>query len=102
MPGDLIFTGTPQWVGMGRKPQLWLKDRDIVEVGLCSNHRNKSDCMRSREWNELLDDALLEQELVSYKYTDRVNTEVPRTPEILKQIYSLSLCTGILGIAVFR
>jgi 2-keto-4-pentenoate hydratase/2-oxohepta-3-ene-1,7-dioic acid hydratase in catechol pathway len=34
LPGDLIFTGTPQGVGMGRKPQLWLKDGDTVEVGL--------------------------------------------------------------------
>jgi len=34
LPGDLIFTGTPQGVGMGRKPQLWLKDGDIVEVAL--------------------------------------------------------------------
>ncbi|PQE28268.1 fumarylacetoacetate hydrolase protein [Rutstroemia sp. NJR-2017a WRK4] len=34
MPGDVIFTGTPQGVGMGRKPQLWLQDGDIVEVGL--------------------------------------------------------------------
>lgn len=24
----------PQGVGMGRKPPLWLKDGDIVEVGL--------------------------------------------------------------------
>jgi len=34
LPGDLIFTGTPQGVGMGRKPPLWLKDGDVVEVGL--------------------------------------------------------------------
>ncbi|UKZ73130.1 hypothetical protein TrVFT333_000771 [Trichoderma virens FT-333] len=34
MPGDVIFTGTPEGVGMGRKPQLWLKDGDVVEVGL--------------------------------------------------------------------
>ncbi|KAF4627668.1 hypothetical protein G7Y89_g10486 [Cudoniella acicularis] len=34
LPGDVIFTGTPQGVGMGRKPQLWLKDGDVVEVGL--------------------------------------------------------------------
>ncbi|KAL4875578.1 hypothetical protein BJY04DRAFT_223930 [Aspergillus karnatakaensis] len=34
LPGDLIFTGTPQGVGMGRKPALWLKDKDIVEVSL--------------------------------------------------------------------
>lgn len=29
-PGDLIFTGTPPGVGMGRTPQLWLKDGDVV------------------------------------------------------------------------
>ncbi|KAG9700911.1 hypothetical protein KCU95_g662, partial [Aureobasidium melanogenum] len=34
LPGDLIFTGTPQGVGMGRKPQVWLKDGDVVEVSL--------------------------------------------------------------------
>jgi len=34
MPGDLIFTGTPAGVGSGRKPPLWLKDGDTVEVGL--------------------------------------------------------------------
>jgi 2-keto-4-pentenoate hydratase/2-oxohepta-3-ene-1,7-dioic acid hydratase in catechol pathway len=42
LPGDLIFTGTPQGVGMGRRPQLWLKDGDVVDVelegvGTCSN-----------------------------------------------------------------
>lgn len=30
-PGDLIFTGTPHGVGMGRKPQLWMKAGDIVQ-----------------------------------------------------------------------
>ncbi|CAI7565199.1 unnamed protein product [Penicillium discolor] len=34
LPGDIIFTGTPQGVGMGRKPQVWLKDGDEVEVAL--------------------------------------------------------------------
>jgi 2-keto-4-pentenoate hydratase/2-oxohepta-3-ene-1,7-dioic acid hydratase in catechol pathway len=34
LPGDLIFTGTPQGVGMGRKPQVWLRDGDVVEVAL--------------------------------------------------------------------
>jgi 2-keto-4-pentenoate hydratase/2-oxohepta-3-ene-1,7-dioic acid hydratase in catechol pathway len=29
-PGDLIFTGTPPGVGMGRKPQVWLKNGDVV------------------------------------------------------------------------
>lgn len=31
-PGDVIFTGTPHGVGMGRKPQLWLKSGDLCEV----------------------------------------------------------------------
>jgi 2-keto-4-pentenoate hydratase/2-oxohepta-3-ene-1,7-dioic acid hydratase in catechol pathway len=31
-PGDLIFTGTPPGVGMARKPPVWLKAGDIVEV----------------------------------------------------------------------
>ena len=33
MPGDLIFTGTPPGVGMARKPPVWLKGGDVVEVG---------------------------------------------------------------------
>ncbi|MBQ2822437.1 MAG: fumarylacetoacetate hydrolase family protein [Thermoguttaceae bacterium] len=32
LPGDLIFTGTPPGVGMGRKPPLFLKDGDLCEV----------------------------------------------------------------------
>jgi 2-keto-4-pentenoate hydratase/2-oxohepta-3-ene-1,7-dioic acid hydratase in catechol pathway len=31
-PGDLIFTGTPPGVGMARKPPVWLKPGDSVEV----------------------------------------------------------------------
>jgi 2-keto-4-pentenoate hydratase/2-oxohepta-3-ene-1,7-dioic acid hydratase in catechol pathway len=31
-PGDLIFTGTPPGVGMARKPPVWLKPGDEVEV----------------------------------------------------------------------
>lgn len=30
----LTPTGRPQGVGMGRKPQVWLKDGDVIEVGL--------------------------------------------------------------------
>ncbi|KAI0022999.1 fumarylacetoacetate hydrolase [Xylariomycetidae sp. FL0641] len=42
LPGDLIFTGTPSGVGMGRNPKLWMKDGDVVEVelenvGVCTN-----------------------------------------------------------------
>jgi 2-keto-4-pentenoate hydratase/2-oxohepta-3-ene-1,7-dioic acid hydratase in catechol pathway len=32
LPGDLIFTGTPPGVGMARKPPVWLKAGDEVEV----------------------------------------------------------------------
>ena len=31
-PGDVISTGTPSGVGMGRTPPVWLQDRDTVEV----------------------------------------------------------------------
>jgi 2-keto-4-pentenoate hydratase/2-oxohepta-3-ene-1,7-dioic acid hydratase in catechol pathway len=31
-PGDLIFTGTPPGVGIARKPPVYLKDGDVVEV----------------------------------------------------------------------
>ncbi|MEU8382007.1 fumarylacetoacetate hydrolase family protein [Streptosporangium sp. NPDC048865] len=31
-PGDVVATGTPYGVGMGRTPQLWLGDGDVVEV----------------------------------------------------------------------
>ncbi|KAK9493672.1 hypothetical protein V1508DRAFT_415483 [Lipomyces doorenjongii] len=34
LPGDVIFTGTPSGVGMGRKPQYWLRDGDVVEIEL--------------------------------------------------------------------
>ncbi|MBJ3764059.1 fumarylacetoacetate hydrolase family protein [Maribius pontilimi] len=32
MPGDLICTGTPEGVGMGRSPQVFLKDGDVMEL----------------------------------------------------------------------
>lgn len=33
-PGDVITTGTPPGVGMGRKPQLFLKDGDEMHLGI--------------------------------------------------------------------
>lgn len=32
LPGDIVSTGTPSGVGMGRKPQRWLKAGDSVTV----------------------------------------------------------------------
>jgi len=34
LPGDMVSTGTPAGVGMGRKPQRWLKVGDTVTVTL--------------------------------------------------------------------
>jgi 2-keto-4-pentenoate hydratase/2-oxohepta-3-ene-1,7-dioic acid hydratase in catechol pathway len=31
-PGDVIATGTPDGVGLGRKPPLWMKGGDRLEV----------------------------------------------------------------------
>ncbi|EGD83290.1 fumarylacetoacetate hydrolase domain-containing protein 2B [Salpingoeca rosetta] len=35
-PGDIILTGTPPGVGCFRKPPVWLKDGDVVEVEIDS------------------------------------------------------------------
>lgn len=34
MPGDIIATGTPPGVGMGRKPQQFLEPGDVVTLGI--------------------------------------------------------------------
>lgn len=33
-PGDIISTGTPPGVGMGQKPPVYLKDGDVIELGI--------------------------------------------------------------------
>ncbi|HEX4270924.1 MAG TPA: fumarylacetoacetate hydrolase family protein [Rhizomicrobium sp.] len=33
-PGDIISTGTPPGVGMGKKPQIWLKEGDVITLGI--------------------------------------------------------------------
>jgi len=46
--GDLISTGTPHGVGMGMKPQMFLKDSDIVELeidGLGKQRQICKNCM---------------------------------------------------------
>jgi 2,4-didehydro-3-deoxy-L-rhamnonate hydrolase len=30
LPGDVVFTGTPSGVGLGRTPQRWLADGDVL------------------------------------------------------------------------
>ena len=34
MPGDVITTGTPPGVGLGMKPPLFLKEGDVMELGI--------------------------------------------------------------------
>jgi 2-keto-4-pentenoate hydratase/2-oxohepta-3-ene-1,7-dioic acid hydratase in catechol pathway len=34
LPGDIISTGTPAGVGLGMNPQVYLKEGDIVELGI--------------------------------------------------------------------
>jgi 2-keto-4-pentenoate hydratase/2-oxohepta-3-ene-1,7-dioic acid hydratase in catechol pathway len=34
LPGDVITTGTPPGVGMGMKPQTWLKAGDVMTLGI--------------------------------------------------------------------
>ena len=33
-PGDIISTGTPPGVGMGKKPPLYLKSGDTMKLGI--------------------------------------------------------------------
>ncbi len=34
MPGDIISTGTPEGVGLGQKPPFYLKEGDVIELGI--------------------------------------------------------------------
>jgi 2,4-didehydro-3-deoxy-L-rhamnonate hydrolase len=34
LPGDVISTGTPAGVGLGFKPPLYIKDGDVIELGI--------------------------------------------------------------------
>jgi len=34
LPGDIISTGTPAGVGLGMKPPTYLKDGDMIELGI--------------------------------------------------------------------
>jgi ureidoglycolate lyase len=35
LPGDIITTGTPPGVGLGKKPEpIWLKPGDVMTLGI--------------------------------------------------------------------
>ncbi len=42
-PGDVISTGTPPGVGMGRKPPRYLKAGDVVELGIAGLGQQRQD-----------------------------------------------------------
>jgi len=50
LPGDIVSTGTPAGVGLGFNPNIFLKEGDVVELGidglgtskqLCNDYKNK-------------------------------------------------------------
>jgi len=42
-PGDIITTGTPPGVGMGRKPQRFLKKGDQLRLGIAGLGEQQAD-----------------------------------------------------------
>ena len=44
-PGDIISTGTPPGVGMGMKPQRFLKPGDVVELGIEGLGNQRQTCV---------------------------------------------------------
>jgi 2,4-diketo-3-deoxy-L-fuconate hydrolase len=47
LPGDVISTGTPPGVGMGRKPQLFLKPGDVVELDIEGLGNQRQECIQA-------------------------------------------------------
>ena len=48
LPGDIISTGTPFGVGLGLNPPKYLKDGDIVELGIDGLGISKQTCVSYR------------------------------------------------------
>ncbi len=45
LPGDIISTGTPAGVGLGFKPPVYLKQGDVVELGIDGLGTSKQHCV---------------------------------------------------------
>lgn len=45
LPGDIISTGTPAGVGLGMKPAVFLKEGDIMELGIDGLGTSKQKCV---------------------------------------------------------
>lgn len=48
VPGDVISTGTPHGVGLGRKPPLWMKAGDVIEVEISGVEVLRNDVVAER------------------------------------------------------
>jgi len=47
-PGDVIATGTPPGVGLGMKPQVWLKEGDEIALGIGGLGEQRQKVLRDR------------------------------------------------------
>jgi 2-keto-4-pentenoate hydratase/2-oxohepta-3-ene-1,7-dioic acid hydratase in catechol pathway len=45
MPGDVVTTGTPPGVGMGKKPQRFLKPGDVMTLGIKGLGQQRQECV---------------------------------------------------------
>ena len=43
-PGDVILTGTPHGVGLGRDPKVYMQDGDVIEVEIEGIGRLENAC----------------------------------------------------------
>ena len=43
-PGDVILTGTPSGVGHGQRPAQYLREGDVVELGVSGLGRQRQLC----------------------------------------------------------
>lgn len=47
-PGDIISTGTPPGVGMGKSPQRWLNEGDVITLGIDGLGEQRQQVLRYR------------------------------------------------------
>jgi 2-keto-4-pentenoate hydratase/2-oxohepta-3-ene-1,7-dioic acid hydratase in catechol pathway len=48
-PGDVIATGTPPGVGMGQKPQVYLRDGDEMVLSIEGLGEQRQTCIAARD-----------------------------------------------------
>lgn len=49
-PGDVITTGTPPGVGMGRKPQRFLRNGDVITLGIAGLGEQRQEVVAFDDW----------------------------------------------------